>query len=127
MTQKIAINTCFGGFGLSDTAFREWARRKNYGMVVDPHSYGTFFWATPNLTALSADVKYRDYTPDNLISDRDIDRDDKDLVDIISEMGESAYGEHARLRVVEIPDGVSWFIDEYDGREHVAEEHQTWG
>jgi hypothetical protein len=28
--------------------------------------------------------------------------------------------------VVTIPDGVDWYIEEYDGSEHVAECHRTW-
>jgi len=27
---------------------------------------------------------------------------------------------------VEIPDDVKWHIHEYDGLEHVAEDHRTW-
>jgi hypothetical protein len=30
------------------------------------------------------------------------------------------------LKVVEIPDGVKWQIEEYDGSEWVAEKHRTW-
>jgi hypothetical protein len=30
------------------------------------------------------------------------------------------------LRIVEIPDGVEWHISEYDGIEHIAENHRTW-
>lgn len=58
--------------------------------------------------------------------DRYIDRDDKDLVAIVEEMGEAANGSCADLNVVEIPDGISWKIEEYDGYEHVAETHRTW-
>jgi hypothetical protein len=28
--------------------------------------------------------------------------------------------------VVEIPDGIEWSIQEYDGLEWVAEKHRTW-
>jgi hypothetical protein len=27
---------------------------------------------------------------------------------------------------VDIPDDVNWYIEEYDGNEHVAERHRTW-
>ena len=33
----------------------------------------------------------------------------------------------AELEIVEIPDGVAWQIAEYDGFEHVAGKHRTWG
>lgn len=58
--------------------------------------------------------------------DRHIDRDDSDLVDIVEEMGEKANGLCARLAVIEIPDGVSWQVEEYDGYEHISETHRTW-
>lgn len=28
---------------------------------------------------------------------------------------------------VAIPDGVIWHIEDYDGLEHIAEDHRTWG
>lgn len=54
------------------------------------------------------------------------DRADPLLVQAVEALGAKADGEHAELRVVEIPDGISWELDEYDGIEHVAEEHRTW-
>jgi hypothetical protein len=32
----------------------------------------------------------------------------------------------ACLKVVEIPDGVEWELNDYDGMEHIAEVHRTW-
>ena len=37
-----------------------------------------------------------------------------------------ADGDYSELKVVEIPDGVNWYIEEYDGLEHVTERHRTW-
>ena len=56
----------------------------------------------------------------------DIARDDPLLVSIVCTLGERANGKYSRLKVVEIPDGVEWQIDEYDGSEWVAEAHRTW-
>jgi hypothetical protein len=42
-------------------------------------------------------------------------------------MGEASWGDCAELAVVEIPDGINWHIGEYDGIEHIAENHRTWG
>lgn len=53
-------------------------------------------------------------------------RDDPLLVRVVEELGEEASGACAKLRVVEIPDGTSYVIDEYDGNEHIAETHRTW-
>jgi hypothetical protein len=56
----------------------------------------------------------------------DIARDDPLLIQIVEEMGEKADGTFASLRIVEIPDDVDWYIEEYDGREWVSERHRTW-
>lgn len=60
------------------------------------------------------------------LDSRPADRADPDLVRVVEEMGEAANGAHAKLAIVEIPDGVEWGIDEYDGIEHIAESHRTW-
>lgn len=56
----------------------------------------------------------------------EVKRDDPILVKIVEKMGVKAGGAHTSLKVVEIPDGVDWEIDEYDGLEWVAEKHRTW-
>jgi hypothetical protein len=57
---------------------------------------------------------------------RDIARDDPVLIQIVEDMGTKADGTFAALKVVEVPDDVNWYIEEYDGREWVAERHRTW-
>jgi hypothetical protein len=56
----------------------------------------------------------------------DIPRDDPVLVSVVRELGDRANGNFAELKIVEIPASVDWQIDEYDGREWVAEVHRTW-
>lgn len=56
----------------------------------------------------------------------DDDRANPDLVKVVEDLGTDASGTFARLGVVEIPDGVEWEIDEYDGVELVAEKHRSW-
>ena len=53
-------------------------------------------------------------------------RHDADLVRVVEELGDTANGRCAELKVVEVPDGVEYEIDEYDGAERVAERHRTW-
>lgn len=57
---------------------------------------------------------------------RDIPRDDKHLVQIVKKMGKQANGSYADLKIVEIPADIKWHIEEYDGNEHVAEDHRAW-
>ena len=53
-------------------------------------------------------------------------RDDETLVEVVECLGEKANGDHASLKIVEIPDGIEWQIEEYDGFEWIAEKHRTW-
>ena len=56
----------------------------------------------------------------------DIERTDPILVEMIEENASLYSGDHARLHVVEVPDDVQWHIHDYDGSEHVAENHRIW-
>lgn len=56
----------------------------------------------------------------------DVLRDDPALLQVVEELEEEASRKPSKLRIVEIPDGVDWKIEEHDGLEHVAEKHQTW-
>jgi hypothetical protein len=89
---KIVINTCHGGFGLSDQALKLYCERKGITQI--------YHW--------------------------NIERDDPVLIEIIEEMGEASGGSYADLKIVDIPDDVFWQIEEYDGKEWVAEVHRTW-
>jgi hypothetical protein len=112
---KIVINSDFGGFGLSDEAIREYALKKGYTLVEEKcGQFGfTHFYKG-------------EISDDNLFWDRDIPRNDEDLVEIVENLGAAANGRFSSLKVVEIPEDVNWYIEEYDGREWVAERHRTW-
>jgi hypothetical protein len=72
-----------------------------------------------------AETRYKNESG-NDISNWDIPRNDPILVSIVEELSEDSWGAFAELKIVEIPDDVSWVIEEYDGSEWVAEEHRTW-
>lgn len=57
---------------------------------------------------------------------RDISRHGPLLVQVVEELGAAANGKFADLKVIEIPDGTDYSIEEYDGSEWVAEVHRTW-
>lgn len=75
--------------------------------------------------ALSEYKKLAGITTDDFY-DREIPRDDPYLVKVVKDMGMSANGRHANLKIVEIPGDVDWIVQEYDGTEWVAERHRTW-
>lgn len=61
------------------------------------------------------------------LSCRPEDRSNPNLVKAVEELGDEANGDCAKLRIVEIPDGIEWEISEYDGMESVEEKHRSWG
>ena len=58
--------------------------------------------------------------------DWEISRNDPVLVEVVEHLGEAANDWATDLKVVEIPEGVDWYIEDYDGVEHIAERHRTW-
>jgi hypothetical protein len=140
---KIVINDRFGGFGLSDEAIDRYVELselklfKHYDEQWKWNSYYTVPYEIyervhkNDMTKTEWEGKdkgYGRYRDSNELcwSMRDVERNDPALVQVVEELGESANGNHAKLKVVEIPDDVEWQIEEYDGTEWVAEKHRTW-
>jgi len=48
------------------------------------------------------------------------------LIQVIEELGEAANGELSRIKIVDIPDHIEWYIHDYDGMESVHEKHAIW-
>jgi len=57
----------------------------------------------------------------------DEERDAPKLVECVETLDDKAAGDFADLQIVEVPDGVEWEIQEYDGVEWIAEKHRKWG
>ena len=137
---KIVINACFGGFGLSDAAVKRYADLKGIPLWIETspkYSFHTnYYIVPPESRAPEVSDWYALSLTDRIASNAahaaetigpsEIPRDDATLVQVVEELGDRSHGEFARLKVVEIPDGVDWVIEEYDGRETIAETHRTW-
>lgn len=114
--RKIVINCDFGGFSLSDKAMQRYCEIACIDYEIVTTNYGsTLFYKAGHAN-----------DNDFYIDEYQFDRDDKILVHVVEQLKEEANGIHANLKVVEIPDDVEWFIDEYDGRECVREKHRVW-
>lgn len=134
---KVVINRCFGGFGISEEAARWMAEKGSEHARQEIEEYEArkaqcAAYAAEKRPAQTSeerlfdiDLKYRG-EPQWFGHMSELPRDDPHLVAAVEALGEKANGEHASLRVVEIPDGTDYEIDEYDGNERVAEKHRTW-
>ncbi len=137
--QKIIINACHGGYGVSEKAMRLYAEKKGISCFVEVDDLFNTYWLVPederpaplegsdwhNATMderKAWNVEYRSKT----LNERDNDRSDPIMVKVIEELGKAADNRFSELKIVEIPDNVEWQIEEYDGLEWVAEKHRTW-
>ena len=69
-------------------------------------------------------IEWKDWQED--WSYYDIERNNQYLVRVVEELADDANGRFAELKVVDIPDEVEWQLEEYDGKEWIAEKHRTW-
>ena len=98
---KIVINTCDGGFSVSEAVYNE--------LGIEHYGYGY-------ISHNELDIPY----------DEDI-RTNKNLIAAIESVGlEYAGGQCAQLSIVEIPDDVEYTIEDYDGVESIHEVHRVW-
>ena len=141
MVQKIVINKCFGGFGLSIEAQKlinklgcphtevkteqEYFGDSELSKELDIKYYGS----SKNAHKQHAEFCEIPFSEGKLICDNH-DRNARGcpvLIKVVKKMGKKSWGKHAELKIVEVPDGVEWSIEEYDGSEWISEKHRTWG
>jgi hypothetical protein len=64
---------------------------------------------------------------DQDIYDYEIDRTDPVLIQVIEELGDKANDTFSKLRIIDLPEGTMYRIDEYDGREKVmTQDNYEW-
>ena len=134
---KVVYNACYGGFGVSEAAMRRYAELK--GFAIHPERDGKYaglgivtYWTVPASerpasfegdtwsTAAEEQCKaYNEAYSRLTISDRDFVRHDPILVQVVEELGDKANGRFSALKIAEVPSGVGYRIDEYDGNERV--------
>ena len=107
---KIVINNCYGGFSISRKAAEFMAARGNERARLELEQSKKRFYGYGYVEGMGGAYE----------------RTDPDLVAAVEALREEAGGTCASLSVVEIPDDVDWYIEEYDGNEWIAETHRTW-
>jgi hypothetical protein len=125
---KIILNKCFGGFDVSRKAYELYCKKIGktayfYGLDYDNDCYVRelqeesliFYCLTKDYgnTVAEEDINWKE---DHLNLNRS-HREDSVLIEVVEELNSAANGICANLKVVEIPDGTYYEIDDYDGRE----------
>ena len=137
---KVVINKCYGGFNLSHEAVMRYLEIKDIAVYPeqDKRYWGWTYWLVKQedrverkedeFYSMSMDERqaYNKLCSEQSFYERDIERHDPILVQVVEELGDEANGHCAKLRIVDIPDCVEYTVEEYDGLEHIAEVHRTW-
>jgi hypothetical protein len=105
LNTMIVINEAYGGFGLSEQATRELARRK--GWILEKLKN------TPFLV-----VKGQNRAIESMVP-----RDDPDLVSIVMALGPAANGPSSKLKVKRVKIEIE--IDSHDGYERIENAYPT--
>lgn len=142
---KVVINCKYGGFGLSYKAVMRYAELKGIKLYAYMEQYddacSDLKDYAPKIVPYVDDqcdngyygpayatreVQNRNELWENYFNDSKIDRDDLALIQVVEELSDAANGVYAKLKVVEIPNGIDWEVTEYDGYEQVEEVHRSW-
>lgn len=138
---KIIINSCYGGFGISPAATLRYNELKGRPCFLfkQENFRGPFVPLTsdecPSLGLFYAfDVSNPPYPlPNDWYQEHDVSigrdedsRVDPILIQTVEELGTAANSPFSDLKIIEIPDGVDWEINEYDGIETIHEKHRSW-
>lgn len=152
---KVILNKCYGGFGISPMAHKLYAEKKGielYPYVEDNSNYiskgGTIYhktdWTDERVNRILITHYFTKDLGKSIIENKnnksefnelyknyslyinDKYRTDPILIEVVEELGEKANGNFADLQIVEIPDGMEYTIDEYDGIETLHQKVQKW-
>lgn len=100
---EIIINKQFGGY--------RWSHEASVALGMEEKFEGEDLWKDFNFGTRDESLRTR-----------------PDAIALLKEWGsDRCSGQYAKLAVIEIPDGVEYVIDEYDGMETVHELSRKWG
>lgn len=153
---KVVINVCYGGFSLSAKAVKRMAElqgkpcfffklgfgdnREYMPLRLEDIKEREMMWTAmtvENPREVLTSKPWREMSTEECraankvhseisLENHPDDRANPILIQVVEELGKAANGACAELKVIEIPDGMDYEIEEYDGNEHVAEKHRTW-
>ena len=135
---KVVLNKDYGGFGLSNEAYKLYFKKKNIPVVVYFHDWkngryiredkltnddlgvlNSYCYAREDFgEVLESHSEYCHDFCESCIDTDEIKRHDPVLVEVVEELSDSANDSFAHLKIIEIPDDLTDYeIDSYDGFE----------
>lgn len=119
---KIVINDCIGGFGLSDEAIELYLTKSGQTPFYKQEYNGFNMYSSEPFVK---DGKVY-ITDGKIFQEHNLARNDPILIEVIEQLGKKADGEHAELKIVDIPDDVKWEITQHGGNETIREKSRSW-
>lgn len=107
---KLVLNKCYGGFSISREAAEFMAKNGCERAKQELAESGSNWYG----------YGYVDTMEDGY------DRTSEHLILAVETLKDKASGWGSSLKVVDIPDGTDYYIDDYDGIETVRENHKSW-
>jgi len=98
---KVVINSNYGGFSIGEKVYEKLGFKWDGYGYPDNDDFGI------------KNDNYKAY------------RSDKRLIEALESLPKEDWG-NEDLKIVEIPDGIEFEIDEYDGWESIHEKHRSW-
>lgn len=138
---KVILNKCFGGFSVSDQAYRLYAQKKGLQLYRYCRDYDKktkkLFYKKLNdnensflteffIKNLGDEFEYKqDYYQYKIVLNQ-TNREDPILIEVIEELGEKANGDCSRLKIVDIPNDMKYVVFDYDGIESLHTDMPVW-
>lgn len=116
---KVVIHTGYGSFRLPSHQVAEALIKAGWSLTTY-NEEGEYIDQDAKL-ALDPESEYDAYY---LCDDSLEIRSDSVLIQVVEDLNKAKVD--TELAVVEIPDGTNFCIEDYDGREWIAEAHRTW-
>ncbi len=106
---KVVYNACYGGFSLSDEAIEMYLDLKGFKYIKEKDRWGSIY-------------KVEGWSD---FYDRNIERDDPVLVEVVEKLGNKANGECAKLKIEDVPKGSLYNITHHDGYESIEIQYNS--
>lgn len=110
---KIIINQSFGSFGFSYGALKKWLSRQEPGL---------YYLSTMPGYLVSNIYEYDTHKE---VHHKSL-RTDPYMIELVEEDPYNASGPFAKLKVIEIPDDIEYYVQDNGGLEIVQEAHRSW-